>query len=553
MFRIIFLFIFIILLSAKVDAADLYVQAGETVSNGGVRFGDTQYVYGTTNYYVIDGDQIIGSGGIANTSIIYPFSSQTVLSGGISHNTTLFGYGRQDVYGVANETQAASQAVINLYSGGQLTGTTTLNGGILNIYDRDEMIPVLKMADGTVNILPVNGLLEINALTGDGQFRLQSNFGQNAQPLISFGAASGNFGLAITDSSSETVLPVRIDLIDKNQNMMADFYLIGNAVDVGAYQYLLAENADGWYLERSLNNTDTSIIAKNTYTSLNSVFYAHFQNLNVRMGEIRSAPKKSGLWLRGFGRNLDLTFLDNTSSKINIGGFQTGFDLPISQSLFNLWLMGVDYGFSNSRQKYDRDGSGRGNTNSLGFYSTMITGSGLYFDLSANYYWHKQKIISYLPIQYQVDSKYEINAMGFSVETGKRWMLGDNYFVEPQFQLRYIKTDDISYRTSQNTLVQGKNSNSKLGRIGFMLGKKLSEGSEVFVKNNVLHEMNGKSKISVADYTFHEKLAGTFYQIGVGINGNLNQKWQVYGNISTLLSDDISIPFDFNFGIRYEL
>lgn len=553
MYRIIFLVIFMFLMINSATATDSYVNAGETVSNGSVRLGDTQYVYGVTNFYVIDGNQVIGSGGVSNTSIIYPFSVQTVLAGGTSNDTKLFGFAVQDVYGTARNTLSASQGVINLRAGGQLAGTTTLNGGILNIFESGVSIPTLQMSNGIVNLVPESGQVNINTLAGNGQFSLRSNFGKNTQQAIKVNSSNGNYGLSIIDSSPDTILPVRINLIEKNQNNAANFYLNGNAVDVGAYQYTLAENNDGWYLERSLNKTDTSIIAKNTYTSLNSVFYAHFQNLKTRMGEIRSSPKNSGFWIRGLSRKLDLDFQDDTTSKIDIFGFQTGFDIPLKQNVFNRWLVGIDYGYSKAHQKYDRSSDSHGNTNSLGLYSTIIMDNNIYLDLNANYYWHNQKTTSYLPIAYPVKSDYNVNAMGFSIETGKRWVFGDRYFIEPQFQLKYITTDNVTYRTSQNTLVKGKDSDSALGRIGFLLGKKFSEDSEVFINNSLMHEFDGKSKISVADFTFNEELSGTFYQIGIGINSNLDDRWQIYGGVTTLIGDDISMPFDFNIGLRYEL
>lgn len=550
MYKIIFLVISTVLMTAKAIAADFYVNTGENVSNGNVRLGDTQYVYGVTNYYVIDGNQVIGSGGIANTSIIYPFSVQTVLAGGTSNDTKLFGYAVQNIYGMANNTLGASQSVMNLHTGGQLAGTTTLNGGILNIYDKTVSIPTLQMSEGVVNVIPENGRINIGTLGGDGQFSLNSNFGKNAQQIINLGTGNGKFGLSIVDSSLETVLPVKINLINKNTD--ADFYLIGNAVDIGAYQYSLIENDDGWYLERSLNKTDTSIIAKNTYASINNIFYAHFQNLKTRMGEIRHSPDNTGLWIRSFGRRLDLDFHDDSYSKMNIIGFQTGFDVPLRQTMFNQWLFGIDYGFSKSHQTFDRDGDSHGNTNSLGLYSTITTDNDIYLDISATYYWHKQKTTSYLPIKYQVNSQYDVNAYGLSIETGKRWLLKNSYFIEPQLQMKYMRTGNVSYRTSQNTLVKGKDANSTLSRIGFLLGKRL-ENTEVYLNNSLLHEFDGKSKIFVADYMFNEELSGTFYQIGLGVNSNYNDRWQIYGGISTVIGDDISIPIDFNLGLRYEL
>lgn len=175
------------------------------------------------------------------------------------------------------------------------------------------------MSEGVVNVIPENGKLSIGSLGGDGKISLNSNFGNNAQQIINLGLGKGNYDLSIVDSSPDTVLPVKINLIDNNTD--ANFYLIGNAVDIGAYQYSLVENDDGWYLERSLNKTDTSIIAKNTYASLNNIFYAHFQNLKTRMGEIRNFAHNTGLWIRSFGRRLDLDYHDDSYSKTKIIGF----------------------------------------------------------------------------------------------------------------------------------------------------------------------------------------------------------------------------------------
>ena len=130
-------------------------------------------------------------------------------------------------------------------------------------------------------------------------------------------------------------------------------------------------------------------------------------------------------------------------------------------------------------------------------------------------------------------------------------MFGKGYFIEPQTQIYFMDVDDIRYTTTLATQINGKNQNSLLTRLGITFGK-MWQNAEVYVSGDLIKEFDGKSKITVADWTFDEKIDGTFVRFGVGANMNINEKMSLYANASTMLGDnEARIPIEGSFGLKW--
>lgn len=79
---------------------------------------------------------------------------------------------------------------------------------------------------------------------------------------MDIGGDNGNFGLIVHDYSADGNLPAEFKLIDETSSAADNFYLVGNAVDVGAFRYNLQHDGDDWVLHRTQEHTDSSLIAK---------------------------------------------------------------------------------------------------------------------------------------------------------------------------------------------------------------------------------------------------------------------------------------------------
>lgn len=330
----------------------------------------------------------------------------------------------------------------------------------------------------------------------------------------------------------------------------AEFHLLGGAVDIGAYRYDLHHEGSEWVLERTSQSTDTAVLSRNAYSAVNSVFVAQMETMNNRFDELHYY-RDNGLWIKGGLREMKLHFKDASRSRVNTTTTQIGYDFKLPQQKFDYWLAGVTAGFTDSRQKFDRSGRADGDTMSLGIYSSLMTRNKYFVDVTANYYWHDQKLKSYLPHGADVDGKYKVNGWSLAAETGKRWRLDGGWFAEPHLKMKYISLGNMEHRTSHNTRIKGRGATSLEGRLGASAGY-VWDRNEVFVELNLVEEFNGRSKIDVAGVTMKEDISDTMYEIGAGMKFQPAEHLSSYVNVSTLLGDKVEIPVDFNLGVRYE-
>ena len=511
-----------------------YVETGG-ISRGAVIDGGYQLVEGTAeNSVMYDGSQIVDGGRL---------SEGTVNGGGLSFSSG--GRGENIVLNdggvIAFENSFLAGMTVNggnlLVSGGAeisdlsqtggstlleegsvVSGTTRLTGGELKVQGAAE-IPDLELAGARVDLVADNqySKLTIGRLNGEGNFYLNSEVAASHSDELEVQNGHGSFGIAMTDRSYEEVFPDKVHIVQDNGGD-AEFHLLGGAVDIGAYRYDLHHEGG--------------------------------ETMNNRFDELHYY-RDNGLWIKGGLREMKLHFKDASRSRVNTTTTQIGYDFKLPQQKFDYWLAGVTAGFTDSRQKFDRSGRADGDTMSLGIYSSLMTRNKYFVDVTANYYWHDQKLKSYLPHGADVDGKYKVNGWSLAAETGKRWRLDGGWFAEPHLKMKYISLGNMEHRTSHNTRIKGRGATSLEGRLGASAGY-VWDRNEVFVELNLVEEFNGRSKIDVAGVTMKEDISDTMYEIGAGMKFQPAEHLSSYVKVSTLLGDKVEIPVDFNLGVRYE-
>ena len=534
------------------------------VTNGAV--ADGVIVNSSAKVYV--GDQSIVNNATLNGG------SLEVLSGGASNGAVINdGYVFVENDGEINGT-IVNGGLLDVFAGGKISdlilnggeivfeGDATVNGttiikpnGYLYLHG-DTTFENLQLDNGSIYSVYNDNFKNINVTTldGNGIIYMNTNVAQDKHDILNVTkGGSGQVGLALTDYSATPVFSQNMKLI--NGLPAENFYLIGGAADVGAFHYDLAKLNDGWYLVKTMQLSDTAVLAKNTYAAIHSVMYAHLQNLNNRLGEIHT-NKSGGFWVRGMHRQLDLDFDDASQSDVEVNGVQFGYDYALPQNIFNRWLVGVHGGYSDTTQDFDRSGNGNADTYSFGAYTTMIAENGLYADIAATYYRHKQKLTSYLPHGAQVDSNYDVDGYSLSLEGGKRFDLADGYYLEPQAQVSYIDFDNIKYRTSYNTLIEAVNEGTWLARAGLIMGKRLENKYnmplDVFVRTDFYTEVDNGHKVTVAGYDIEEDRSENFVRLGAGMNLNTNQGQEIYLGVGTILGGKVQMPIDLSLNARWE-
>lgn len=538
-------------------------EAARLSKTGGIASGSTVNLFGVQQ--VADGGQAAESRIIGGTQIVRGTADGTELfaglqnieTGGLASDTKIHG-GIQTVFsgGISRNTEADGGLIV-LHSGGIMSGITKITDGILNVAGTNN-ISDLELKNTLVTIIKEPGFsqLQIDKLDGSGIFSISSNLAQNEADHLDIGGDNGNFGLIVHDYSADGNLPAEFKLIDETSSAADNFYLVGNAVDVGAFRYNLQHDGDDWVLHRTQEHTDSSLIAKNTYSSLASLFYTHLNPLynRFRMKHKRTG-KDDGLWIKGIGREIKFRYKDQTKSNMKIYGAEIGYDREIWHNGGKGLQLGLYGGTSDSRQKYDRGGHGDGETQSLGVYSTLSTADNWFVDVVGTYFWHTQKIKSYTPSGSDVNGKYDANAWQVSAFVGKRWDIAESWFVEPYMGLNYMRVDGIDYRTNFNTRVSASAADYLGGSIGVSGGKEfvLADGTvfDAYGRFSLMHDWDGKSPVTVADEIFAEDTSSLRYELGAGIAAAWNETNSAYFEASTQLGSSVRFPWEINIGIQF--
>ncbi len=139
-----------------------------------------------------------------------------------------------------------------LFAGGNLSGKTSVTEGVVTFVGSNS-IPDMEMRNA-VAIVPYShdfSSLQFDNLSGQGTFGISSSLSEGLSDKILVHSGSGNFGLVIHDYSPEGSTPARYKIIDEDSGAADSFYLVGDAVDVGAFRYGLERDGDDWVLVRT--------------------------------------------------------------------------------------------------------------------------------------------------------------------------------------------------------------------------------------------------------------------------------------------------------------
>ncbi len=509
--------------------------ASQSTLNGGV-----QIVYGTADNTIVNsGLQEIRSGGHANSSQINNGGILTVEDGGTAYNATFYG------------------GTLRLQPGGLLSGTTSATDSIINI-SGNHTIPDLQLDNSLVNISRQAQYSDVTLsnLNGNGIFVMSSDLSAGLADQINITNGDGDFGLIINDYSSSTV-PDKFKIISEDSTAADKFYLVGGAVDIGAYQYKLLQTGGDWFLEHTKQLSDGVYIAKNTFTALSSLFYSHLTPVYGRL-HFQHRPQKhdNGLWIKGINRYVKQSYVDDSRIKNDIYGSVIGFDHNFSLGTNYHIITGLYTGFTSSKQKFDTSGKGTGQTKSFGLYSTILTSNNWFLDLVGSRFSHHQKTTGYTPASTEVIGRFNTTGWQAAFALGKRFNFASSWFVEPFIGMDYMYIKGISYRSNFNTLITADDADYLSNSFGLTAGKSFNItpdiSLDVYTQVALSYDWDTKAYIEVADYSITEDLSSLHYEFSAGVNIAPSDFGSGYIEIGTNLGQHVDIPWEINIGYQYD-
>ena len=214
----------------------------------------------------------------------------------------------------------------------------------------------------------------------------------------------------------------------------------------------------------------------------------------------------------------------------------------------------VDYGDGNG--SYD-NGSGKDKLKSFSLYGIWTGANGAYTNVTARYGMVSTDLESYG--DFPDKAEYKQHAYSVSVEYGKRFDMERGFFVEPQAQFTLGRLGSIDYTTDRgaNGYIEGMN--SAIGRIGFVMGQKIKNGSDIYLKADLLHEFAGERDLQLTSDAGgtndslhkHNDYGDSWFELGLGANIKVSKAASIYGEIERGFGGDINKKWSVNGGVRF--
>jgi len=460
-----------------------------------------------------------------------------------------------------------STAKLQLNNGASLTGQLknvaelSVNRASHWVLVGDSEVGDLIMGGGTVQFGGPDEFyqLDVNSLTGNGIFAMHTDFSNGQTDLLNVnGIAEGNHSLLIAATGSELASadPVRVVHTEGGD---AQFSLVGDTVDVGAYSYGLTKEDTDWYLDPSRRGTSNSTKAVMAlFNTSPTVWYGETTLLRTRMGELRlSDGQSNGLWMRGYGNKYEVSGnKDGGGYTQNQRGFTLGADAPLSGG-DGQWMAGVMAGHSTSDISLNQSGSGEVKSYYLGGYATWLDDeSGMYFDGVVKLNRLHNDVDVRMSDGKRAKGNYTQNAVGASAEVGRHIKLDDGYFVEPYSQLTAVITQAQSYQLDNGLQAKGDRSASVVGKVGVTTGKNIQLESggvlQPYLRTALAHEFNHSNKVRVNDQSFNNDVFGSRIELAAGVAMSVSKNVKLHADFEHTSGKKVDQPWGVNFGVRYD-
>ena len=462
--------------------------------------------------------------------------------------------------GVINQTTEDAAIILGAYDGrdggttngvgGKLVGGISGNG-IINLFTTttdDGNLATAKDTIRTVDASNIGNLYYRNASKNN-----QIDISNANLTLGTYNASADN----VTDGNEQTTLNNLLEAVQKedangkslrNQvksvGVKDGYFKKGFSADVENGVLKKDETSGEVVIDKATGDTDT-VAAIKKLPSINLVSWRTENNeLSKRLGEVRDYDGEEGIWARM--NHGESKYLDSFETKGHL--YQMGYDKKVGE-----WRLGGAVSYNKGTTIYE-NGNGKNRSTSLALYGAWLGDKGHYADIIVKEGKQKSELTIGQAGLAASNLDYDLWATSISAEYGRKIALKSDWFVEPQAELTYGRLGSADYGDNGFTVHQDS-MDSLVGRMGFRLGKNLSDTSNIYMKASVLHEFCGD-----VDYSFTEgtnskvssvDLGDTWYEVGVGGSAQIGKATYAYAGIEKTFGGDFSTPWQWNAGVRW--
>ena len=266
--------------------------------------------------------------------------------------------------------------------------------------------------------------------------------------------------------------------------------------------------------------------------------------LSQRLGELRNSKGDQGIWAR-MSRG---EFEYSGAYKNQYNFFQLGYD-----KAFGSWHYGAAISHNDGKTTYD-SGKGENKSTSLSLYGTWLGDRGHYTDIVLKQGRLSNEYDNYAAAGH-THGDYDAWGTSLSGEYGMKVGLDNGWYVTPQAQLTLMRIGGEDYTTNNGIKVNQDTLESCVGRVGFEMGKTISDKGSIYAKASLLHEFAGNAdtylSLNGISNSYSQDIGGTWYEAGLGFNFKTTDNSYVYADVVKTFGDDIKTPWQWNVGARW--
>ena len=309
-----------------------------------------------------------------------------------------------------------------------------------------------------------------------------------------------------------------------------------------------------WFVDEAVvtPSNNAKVIKKSMQLNyMNAIYGVYTDSLEKRLGEARYSGDGDGMWARirhdRVGRD-SLYEANNTMTEL-------GFDWRNDRTKFGRHIQGAALDYMDGSADY-KEVTGRSDSKRYGlwFYDTRLGDKGHYTDIVAKYGRLQNEYTLYPEMGGPVKGDYHNDYWSLSFEYGRKKPLASNWFIEPQAQLQYTYLGSTDYRTSQGTQVDLAGTDSLISRLGFRLGKDVSDRTSFYITGDFFHEFLGNQDVSAWDRTGRMDVTGhndgSWYNAGLGFTTRVGKNSYAYASFDRSFGPHVDRTWTLEAGVN---
>lgn len=552
------------------DDETIFVTGGKLVFNGETHIDnnfDAIYLAGEGTNIIFNGDSYINGNIESYGDALLEIKNKSIIKGDIWAD-----FGGKVILDLAAGSKIVGAVIADipdtlLYPNQDTTGIIKMNLAKGSSWEIIGDYSYITELSGQGNITFINftrsnnfGELVIENLKGASTFNLRTDIAsQQSDKIIISKSSDANRTVSaegthtinlINNGSAQTTGNEKLTLveIDDNATNTAEF-ITNHDVELGGYQYRL--NKDGKDYVLTGKPITSSAMASAGFLNANYLMnYVETQTLLKRLGDMRTSGKFGDVWLRGFTGKLD-SFSGGKLSKFDMSyhGFQFGADKQLSEN--SPFVIGAFVGQTYGNPDY-KNGDGSLRSFNTGIYATYLDNSGFYIDGVVKYDRQKNHFKVKDTANNRIQGTGHSNGLGLSMELGQKFKIND-FYIEPQTQISYSHQNGNSINASNGLKVKLGNYNSLIGRASALLGYEFNSDENsinIYAKTGIVREFDGDTYYKLNNHKESHSFKGNWWNNGVGINANFNQKHNIYLDLESSLGNKFDL-LQVNGGYRY--